>query len=110
MSEKNRLIPILEKGKVIALITFYIGNGNVSKYVRDNMWSVLEDEPKTGDTCYIDHLLVPGKHYHKYTWRVWRKLRMYIAREFPRVNLIRWNRIKGDKSNVHIRSLRRHSI
>jgi len=106
MKNRDRLIPIVENNKVVALITFYIGNGNPSKYVRENMWSVVDDEPN-GDTVYIDHLVASGDKDNPYkSLVVWKYIKKYLKDKFPSVRLIRWNRFKGGKVNVYIKNIK----
>jgi len=107
MKKRNRLIPIMgEDNQVVALITFYIGNGNPSKYVREDSWSVVNDEP-TGNVCYIDHLITDGeKDNPRKSYAVWHHVKDYIKQSFPLVEKIRWNRFKGGKVNVHIKDIK----
>lgn len=105
MLKIGRLVPIHDGNSLVAIITFYIGS-IVDRYVRDDPWSVLKDEGDTGTVCFIDQLISnKGKGNHKYSFIVWQKLRNYIRSQFPKVRVIRWNRIKGDKVYVYYKTL-----
>ena len=103
MKERNRLFRISLDNKVKGLITFYIGSWS-EKYVRDNPWEVMNDEPETGTVCFVDHLLVPNKEKEnpRYSFTIWNMLKNYIHKNYPKVRLIRWNRLnKQGESNAH---------
>ena len=53
MLKKGRLIPFIIGDKLIGFVSFYITN-DVNKYLRDDPWTVLEDEPETGKVCWVD--------------------------------------------------------
>lgn len=95
MAKRNRLLMLYVDGKSEGLLTFFIGNGDASKYIRDNPWSIVNDEPKTGNTCYIDHLLTSKNRDNPYaSLYVWQDIKSYIRNTFPLVRRIRWNRFK----------------
>ena len=95
MAKRNRLIMLYVNGKSEGLLTFFIGNGNVNKYVRDNPWSIVDDEAATGDTCYIDHLLTSKNRDNPYaSLSVWRDVKRYIKDTYPLVRKFRHNRFK----------------
>ena len=96
MAKRDRLLMLYVNGKSEGLLTFFIGNGNARKYTeRDNMWSVVDDEPKTGNTCYIDHLLTSKNRDNPYaSLYVWRDVKNYIKNNYPLVERIRHNRYK----------------
>lgn len=97
MAKRGRLINLYTNDKNIGLITFFIGNGNVNKYVRENPWSIVDDEPIKGDTCYIDQLLTSKEKINRYaSLRVWADIKKYMRDNFKNVKCIRWNRFKHD--------------
>lgn len=106
MMEMGRLIPIQKRGKTIAVITFYIGNGDASKYFRPNVWSIVDDEPESGDTCYVDHVLSPNRAVGTGSWQVWIQLIKYIKSKFPHVHLIRWNRFRHGRLRSYKRRIK----
>ncbi len=94
MRRKDRLVPFIVDGKTHGFVTFFIGNGNVEKYVREDMWSVVDDEP-LGDTCYVDHLITNKDrkncgHAHK----CFSTFVDLIKNKYPNVKRLRWNRVK----------------
>lgn len=96
MKQRNRLIPIREDNKLIGIVTFFVGNGEIDKYVRENSWTVVDDD-SNGDTIYIDHLVgTKGKSYSKYSLEVWHYLKTYWKKRFKNITKIRWNRYKNN--------------
>lgn len=105
MLRRSRLIPLKYDGKFIGIITFFIGDGNPEKYIRDDSWSVVDDEPN-GDVCYVDHV-IGNKHNdnRQYALRAYRDFKEYIREHFPRVQLIRGNRWKHNRLFIDKRRL-----
>ena len=111
MLEKNRLFPIAtkESNNLGGFITFYIGNDE-NKYVRDNPWSVLEDEPEGGKICFVDQLITnKDKTNAQLSFKVWKEFKNYIKQRFHQVEQIRWNRQKGG-TNVFSKSIEQSGI
>ena len=97
MAKRGRMITLYVNDKSEGLLTYFIGNGNINKYVRDAMWSVVDDEPQTGNTCYIDHLLTSKKELNPYVaLQVWHNVKRYIKDTFKNVKYVRWNRFKNE--------------
>ena len=104
MRKTNRLISVKDSNdKLVGLLTFFIGNGDVNKYVRDDSWSIIEDDPQ-GDTVYIDHLLSLGK-VPKYSIEVWAYIKGYFKDNFSNIKKIRWNRFKNNKVRVFVKEV-----
>lgn len=103
MLERNRLLPVFNEGKMKCLITYFIGNGNPDKYQKRDMFTVVDDEPNTGNVCYVDHLISDRKVNHKYSKVVWNYLINHIKGSFPQVKQLRWNRAKKDKLTSEIK-------
>jgi len=94
MAKRDRLLMLYVNGKSEGLLTFFIGNGSPEKYIRDDMWSVVNDDPK-GNTCYIDHLLTSKDRNNPYaSLYVWHNIKNHIKNNYPLVKRIRWNRYK----------------
>ena len=107
MLKKGRLIPIRKSdGSLAGIITFYIGTANADKYVRENMWEVLEDEPQ-GWICYVDQLLSNDKtHRFENSFVVWNNFKNYIKQNFPNVLWLRWNRVKNNRVKTYIERIK----
>jgi hypothetical protein len=105
MLGKGRLIPLIEGDRLGGLITFYICNeGEEDKYLRDNMWSVEEDN-HDGNCCYIDHLITDhDPNNPKLSYRVWYRFKKYIRHNFPAVKKIKWNRFNEKTNRLTIRT------
>ena len=113
MLKRDRLIPIIQAGHITGFITYFIGaSNNVDKYVRDNPWTILDDDPTTGDVCYIDQLITDKTPKTMgYNLRIFNMMVDYIAEKYPQVQYIRWNRYKntnrGERNVIHIKGIRR---
>jgi hypothetical protein len=95
MLERNRLLSFFDKGKMKCLITYFIGNGNPDKYQKRDMFTVIDDEPETGNICYVDHLISDRKVNHKYSKVVWSFLITHIKDAHPQVKQLSWKRFKN---------------
>lgn len=109
MSRRGRLIPIRGKQGVKALITYYVGDDD-SKYLRNNPWTVLEDNPLKGETVYIDQLITDKEVGNsQYSWAVFGYLKEYFKYRFPQVKRMKWLRkgkltvveLQKEVTNVH---------
>lgn len=92
------------------LITYYIGNGNMDRYTKRDPWTVIDDEPETGTTCYVDQLITDhNKENRKYAWTLWHVLIQYIKEKYPQVERLKWKRYnhKMRRINVHSKDFRR---
>jgi hypothetical protein len=104
MLVRDRLLPIEIDGKFIGVITYYIGNPNEdSKYVRDDMWAVVDDID-IGSICYVDHLISTIRG-HEYSRFVLRTFINHIKRLFPNVTMLRWNRYKDGKHYIYYKAI-----
>ena len=108
MLKKDRLIPVFIQGEFKGLITFFIGDeSEEDRYIRDDMWSVVEENNPNGEVLYIDQFL--SDHDVKNArWGVyfWNKLIIYIKERFPQIKIIRWNRFKNNKVNTYRKRIR----
>ncbi len=95
MLRKGRLIPFIIGDKLIGFVSFYITN-DVNKYLRDDPWTVEEDEPETGKVCWVDQCWT-HKCAHKYSFKIWHKLKQFLKTNYPQVEKIRWNRWRNEK-------------
>ena len=84
MLHKGRLIPFFKNGRLVCFISFFIGDSkDENKFVRDNMWDVLEDNPD-GDTCFIDQLFTDKVYENKkLSYGIWKRFKFYIQCNFP---------------------------
>lgn len=95
MLKKDKLFPFIHEGKMWGFLTYYIGNDNTDKYVRDDMWSVLEDESETGNICYVDHYITTkNKANPRLSFGAWRDFKNYIRDKHPLIKYFRHNRYK----------------
>ena len=99
MLKKGRLIPFIIGNKLIGFVSFYITN-NVNKYLRDDPWTVLDDEPETGKVCWIDQVWT-AKNAHKYSFKIWHRLKQHLRTNYSQVETIRWNRYRHNKTKEY---------
>lgn len=95
MLSRGRLIPFVIGDKFIGFVSFYITN-DVKKYLRDDPWTVLDDEPETGKIAYIEQCWT-DKHAHRYSFEIWKRLKQFIKSNYPLVEKIYWIRWKDNK-------------
>lgn len=107
MLKKGRLIPFIVGDKLIGFVSFYITN-DVNKYLRDDPWAVLDDEPETGKIFYVEQVWT-DKHAHKYSFEIWKRLKQFIKANYPLVEEIRWNRFnkKSNKLTIWTKCLKK---
>ncbi len=107
MLKKGRAIPIMRDGKMSIIVTFYIGNGNPNKYIDRDPWSVIEDEPDTGDTVYIDQMISDKNQENvRLIHSLFSEVNKSIKDNFPQVRYMRWNRYKGGITRVYKRIIK----
>lgn len=110
MLKRNRLIRITVNGKMIGMITYFIGSLS-DTYVRDDAWSVIDDNPEDGTVCYIDQLITnKDKNNVTYSRAVWKYLVEKIRWYYPKVRMIRWNRVKEGKVHVYYKIIRQRQL
>lgn len=109
MLKKDRLIPIIIEGRILGFITYYIGS-EIDRYVRDDPWSVLEDNPE-GSICFIDQCITDkNKDNYKYAHATFRRFIDIINIKHPSVHVLRWNRYKGGESRVYYRRIAKQKV
>ncbi len=98
MAKKGRLIHLSTQDGRKGILTYFIGNGNPEKYQKRDMWSVINDEPETGDTIYCDQLLTDHDEQNPYiALSVWRDIRKYFRNKYPNVLHIKWKRYRHNR-------------
>ncbi len=108
MAKRDRLMMFHKNNKLQWFVTYYIGNGNSNKYIRNDPWTVLDDEPKTGTICYIDQLIANGDKINpRRLLEAFSYFTDLIKSQFPRVEHVRWNRFKNGKVFVYRKYLSR---
>ena len=105
MAQRNRLIPLRFKGKLKGLVTFYIANGNIEKFINRDPWHIVDDSPD-GETVYIDQCVTNHAISPLMSLSIYHNVIDYIKSEFPAVKYVRWNRWKNDKLNQYKRRIR----
>lgn len=112
MRSKDRMIVMRDlECNALGFITYYIGDCNEEKYIRDNPWSILEDEPNTGTIAYIDQMITnKDKNNVKLSLDVFNRLKWYLKTKHPQITHIRWNRYKGGKTHVYFESIERCGV
>jgi hypothetical protein len=97
MINRNRCFFIKVDGKCRGLITYFLCNGDVDRFIHKEPWEVLDDK-NDGDTCYTDVLLTDKQKDNPcYSFQTWRNFKKYIGSNHPNVNRWIWRRYKNDK-------------
>ncbi len=103
MKKRGRLIHLSTEDKEnTCLLTYFIGNKiDENKFVRNDMWEVLNDNP-SGTICFIDQLLTnKSKNNPNLSYKTWGIFKKFIQENFRNVEIIRWNRFKNGTVKVH---------
>ena len=109
MLTRDRLIPITVAGRMVGFITYFIGS-DASKYVREDPWSAIDDNPD-GSICFVDQLITnKDKENPKYSRTVLKSLIDIIRTKHPSVHVIRWNRHKRGETHVYYRAIGKQKI
>lgn len=104
MIDRQRLIPFIFNGRLVAFITFYITNDD-KKYIEADPWDAMEDEGY-GDICYISQLMTDkNKENPRLSYKIWHRFKLYIKRMFPSVKYIHWRR--WDKTKLMVRTYKK---
>ena len=97
MAKKGRLIHLSTDDGRKGILTYFIGNGNPTKYQERDMWSVIEDE-ENGDTIYCDQLLTDHSELNPYiAISVWRNIKRYFKEKYPNIDKIKWRRFRHNR-------------
>jgi hypothetical protein len=98
MKKRGRLIHLSTVDGRNGMLTYFIGNGKPEKYQNREMWSVIDDEEKTGDTIYCDQLITDHNEENPYVaFSVWKDIKRYFKEKYPNIDKIRWVRFRHDR-------------
>ena len=96
MINRNRCFFIKVNSKCRGIITYFLCNGDVDKYINKEVWEILDDNDK-GDTVYVDILLTDKQQDNPhYSLETWRNFKEYIKLNHPKISYFRWNRFKDN--------------
>ena len=103
MLDRNRLIPFIRNGRMVCFITYYLGFANEEdKFIRDNMWEVVDDNEK-GNVLFIDHLITDKlKENAKLSYGIWKDFKTFVKTTYPLIKYIRWNRFNKETGKVKV--------
>src|SRR3990167_5006881 len=100
MLSKGRLMPLFDKDRLGAFITFYITNDE-KKYTESDSWDVLDDNPD-GKICYLAQLITDKDPKNpSLSYQAWHEFKEYIKLNFPLVKTLCWRR--WDKKNFVVK-------
>ena len=107
MLRKGRLIHFHDRDILKCFITFYIGN-NDDKYIRENPWGILNDEPDMGQICFIDQCITDKNLTNPFeAWNIFKKI---VVDNFPQIKEFRWNRFKNGEVNKYTYNLKKEEL
>jgi hypothetical protein len=112
-SDRGHLM--IEKGHLVGVLTFFIGDDD-DKYLYNRVpWASIEDDPE-GKTAYIDQFLVRDHALCPSIHRVFTDVISKIRNQFPQVERVKWIRIgamfrkhgikEGAKTYVHCKRIK----
>lgn len=114
MLNRDRGQLFYNEGKMIGIITFFIGDDD-EKYLHKEAWTVIEDDPQ-GATVYIDQFLSPDHDFLGKIYKEFDTFLQWIKEKFPTVKRAKWVRVnaafrkrgikEGVTSNVHTKSIK----
>ena len=96
MLKKGRLVHFHDGSILKCFITFYIGNDD-NKYIRENPWELLNDEPDMGQVCYVDQC-ISDKNVDN-PFEIWNTFKKIVIDKFPQIKEFKWNRFKNGEVN-----------
>ena len=110
MIKKERAIVDYKHGKIVGVVTFFIGDDDVKYMLDHEPWTVVEDNPN-GSTLYVDQLIIAPDYREAVGLRQRFKLFVRQVKErFPNIKSVKWvrapasfrkNYIEGEPANVH---------
>lgn len=103
MLRRGRLLPFHTRNRMIGFISFFIGEEtDKNKFVRDDMWQVLDDNSE-GQVCFIDQAISDKcKDNVKFSFNMWHQFKKYIKETFHNVKYIHWQRWDRKTNEVRI--------
>lgn len=107
MVDAKRGFMIVLNGRLVAVITFLIGDDDDKYLFFRKPWTCIEDDP-TGTTIYIDQFITKERT-SAYIHKEFSKILKKIKRDFPNVRKAKWLRasalfrkkgVRDDKAKV----------
>lgn len=90
MVELDRGFFIVRDRRLVAVITFFIGDNDERYLLFKNPWTIIDDNP-LGSTVYIDQLLTKEPTF-KYIHSEFSRVLKEIKKRFPNVKQAKWLR------------------
>ena len=101
MLHRNRLVPFKYNGRLVCIITFYLGDDR-EVFIRTDPWTVMDDN-EYGSVCYIDQLITDNYAENAHlSYGIWHDFKEYIKSRYPNVNQITWVRYHSKTGGRHV--------
>lgn len=94
MVERRRGFYIIHNHKLVAVVTFLIGDNDETYLLNKEPWKMVDDDPY-GSTIYIDQLIT-DRQTHKFILREFSKVIEKIKQNHPLVSKVKWIRVGAD--------------
>lgn len=95
MAKRGRMFHYKKDNRLVCFITYFLSNGEPTKYINREPWTIIDDEPE-GDVLYIDQLLTDKNRDNPYlSYEIWREIKQFVREFYPNIKYIRHNRFKN---------------
>ena len=93
MLDRGRGVLITKDGKLVSVVTFFIGDDDAKYLLFHVPWTVIDDHPQ-GKTLYIDQMLTyKGRATHRYIHTEFTNLLKELRKKFPNIKTVKWIRV-----------------
>lgn len=93
MIRRDRSALVLCDGKLVSVVTFFIGNDDERFLTHHVPWTIVEDDPN-GTIVYIDQMITyKGRATHAFIHREFTNLLRSLKEKFPNIKTVKWIRV-----------------
>lgn len=89
----DRGVLITRDGRLVSIVTFFIGDDDAKYLLYHTPWTIVNDDPQ-GTTIYIDQMLTyKGRSTYRYIHVEFGKLLKELKKKFPNIKTVKWIRV-----------------
>jgi len=93
MFERGRGVLVTNDGKLVSVVTFFVGDNDERFLTGHTPWTVIEDDPN-GTTVYIDQMLTyKGRATHAFIHREFSNFLVQLKKKFKNIVKVKWVRV-----------------
>lgn len=93
MLRQDRGVLITRDGKLVSVVTFFIGDDDEKFLVYHKPWTIIDDDP-LGTVVYIDQMLTyKGRSTYRYIHVEFGNLLRELRDKFPNITKVKWIRV-----------------